>query len=73
MAHALWKLHQASHLIGSCSCTSRKVRPEAEAPASAARAAASPLLSRAPSARSCCSSFSDSERPVPSYLRWHYP
>ncbi len=52
-----------AHRMGSCSWTSRKVRPLAAAPSRP-----SPLASLAPSARSCCSSFSDSERPVPSYL-----
>ena len=49
--------------MGSCSWTSRKVRPLAAAPAGPP-----PLASLAPSARSCCSSFRLSERPVPSYL-----
>ena len=49
--------------MGSCSCTSRKVRPLAAAPA-----APPPLASLAPSARSCCISFRLSDRPVPSYL-----
>ena len=59
--HATCK--QSSHRMGSCSWTSRKVRPLAAAPA-----APSPLASLAPSTRSCCSSFRLSERPVPSYL-----
>lgn len=55
-------------LMGSCSWTSRKVRPMPAAPPCCSRAP-SRLLSLAPSTRSCSSSFSDRERPVPSYLR----
>lgn len=54
--------------MGSCSWTSRKVRPMPAAPPCCSRAP-SRLLSLAPSTRSCSSSFSDRERPVPSYLR----
>ena len=53
----------SAHLMGSCSWTSRNVRPRPAEPCPSC-----PLLSFAPSLRSCWMSLRDSERPVPSYL-----
>ena len=52
--------------MGSCSWTSRKVRPIPAVPCPSRPFCA--LLSLAPSLLSCCMSFRDRERPVPSYL-----
>ena len=56
-----------AHLMGSCSWTSLKVRPMPAVPCPSCPFC--PLLSLAPSLLSCCMSFRDSDRPVPSYLR----
>ena len=53
----------ATYLMGSCSWTSRNVRPRL-----AELCPSCPPLSFAPSLRSCWMSLRDSERPVPSYL-----
>lgn len=60
-----WK-GSAADLMGSCSCTSRKVRPRLAEPCPPCPSC--PPLSLAPSLRSCWMSLRDSERPVPSYL-----